>query len=93
LRPEYCAWEARFLAQDNCGYDFLIECASLRYRDGLHTIETTDPKEARRLRYAQHRGAKTTLTFGGSTVTGLVHSVLEDRFADPKRWIVRIIEK
>jgi hypothetical protein len=59
----------------------------------MHTIETTDSKEARRLRYAQHRGTKTTLTLGGSTVTGLVHSVMEDRFADPKRWIVQIIEK
>jgi hypothetical protein len=59
----------------------------------MHTIETTNPKEARRFRYAQHRGTKATLTFGGSTITGLVHSVMEDRSADPKRWIVRIIEK
>jgi hypothetical protein len=59
----------------------------------MHTIETTDPKEARRLRYAQHRGTKTTLTLSGSTVTGFVHSVMEDRFVDPKRWILRIIEK
>jgi hypothetical protein len=59
----------------------------------MHIIETTDPKEARRCRYAQHRGIKATLTLMGATVTGLVHSVMEDRSADPKRWIVRIIEK
>jgi hypothetical protein len=59
----------------------------------MHTIETTVSKEARRCRYAQHRGMKATLTLMGSPVTGLVHSVMEDKSANPKRWIVRIIAK
>ena len=79
-------------AQDISVYDFPIACGR------MHTIETTDPKEARRFRYAQHRGTQTTLTFRGATITGLVHSVMEDRSmeegsGDPKRWIVRIMEK
>jgi len=58
----------------------------------MRTIETTDPKEARRCRYAQHRGEKATLTLMGATVTGLVHSVMEDRSTDPKCWIVKVAE-
>jgi hypothetical protein len=50
-------------------------------------------KGACRCRYAQRRGMQATLTLAGSTVTGLVHSVMEDRSVDPKRWIIRIIEK
>jgi hypothetical protein len=59
----------------------------------MYTIEITDPKEARRCRYAQHRGVKATLALEGAAVTGLVHSVMEDKSANPKRWIVRIIVK
>jgi hypothetical protein len=59
----------------------------------MQTIETTDPKEARRCRYAQHRGEKATLTLMGSTITGLVHSVMEDRSNSPTRWIVTIVAK
>jgi hypothetical protein len=59
----------------------------------MRTIETTDQKEARPCRYAQHRGEKATLTLMGATVTGLVYSVMEARFADPKRSTIRIIEK
>jgi hypothetical protein len=57
----------------------------------VQTIETTDPKEARRCRYAQYRGEKATLTFMGSTVTGVVRSVMEDRSSSPTRWIVTVL--
>jgi hypothetical protein len=50
-------------------------------------------KEARRCRYAQHRGEKATVTLMGATATGLVYSVMEDRSANPKCWIVRIVAK
>jgi hypothetical protein len=37
----------------------------------MKTFETTDPKVARRCRYDQHRGQKTSLTVEGWLVTGL----------------------
>jgi hypothetical protein len=57
------------------------------------TFETTDSKVARRCRYDQHRGQKTTLTLEGSLVTGLVRSVMEVKSSDPTRWIVTVIAK
>src|SRR6202140_2933935 len=58
------------------------------------TFETTDPKVARRCRYDQHRGQKTTLTVGGSLVTGLVRSVMEVKSpSNPTRWIVTVLAK
>jgi hypothetical protein len=54
----------------------------------MQTIETTDPVEARRARYAQYRGQKATLTFMGSAVTGMVRSVNENGSGTLKRWIV-----
>jgi hypothetical protein len=59
----------------------------------MQTIETTDSKEARCCRYAQHRGEKATLTLMGATVTGMVHSVMEDRSTSPTRWIVMVVAK
>jgi hypothetical protein len=59
----------------------------------MQTFETTDAKVARRCRYDQHRGQKTTLTVEGSLVTGLVRSVLEVKFSNPARWIVTVIAK
>jgi hypothetical protein len=53
----------------------------------MHIIETTDPKEARRARFAQFQGQKATLTLMGTTVTGLLRSVREDATITP-RWIV-----
>jgi hypothetical protein len=44
----------------------------------VHTIETTDPSEARRCRYAQFGGRATTLNVHGADVTGMVrHRHLE----------------
>jgi hypothetical protein len=57
----------------------------------MQIIETTDPSEARRARYAQYRNQKATLTLMGSTVTGMVRSVSEDGSGTLKRWIVTVI--
>jgi hypothetical protein len=59
----------------------------------MQTFETTDPKVARRCRYDQHRGQKTTLTVRGSIVTGLVRSVMEVKSSNPARWIVTVVAK
>jgi hypothetical protein len=57
----------------------------------LQSIETSNPIEARRARYAQFRGQKATLTLMGATVTGLVRSVREDATSVPPRWIVTVV--
>jgi hypothetical protein len=59
----------------------------------MQIFETTDPKLARRCRYAQYRNEKTTLTIKGSPVTGLVRSVREDRSSSPTRWVVAFVEQ
>jgi hypothetical protein len=59
----------------------------------MHTFETTDSKVARRYRYDQHRGQKTTVTVEGSPVTGLVRSVMEVKSSNPTRWIVTVIAR
>jgi hypothetical protein len=57
----------------------------------MQTIETTNPIEARRARYAQYRGQKAKLTLMGSTVTGLVRSVMEVPSSSSARWIVTLV--
>jgi hypothetical protein len=59
----------------------------------VHTIETTDPSEARRCRYAQFGGRPTTVNVLGSAVTGLVRSVQEDRSTTPTRWTIIVLAK
>jgi len=59
----------------------------------MRTIEITDPKEARRCRYAQYRGEKATLMLNGLSVTGMVRSVKEDKSSAPKRWIISVVPK
>ena len=59
----------------------------------MQTIETTNPIEARRARYAQYRGQKATLTLMGSIVTGMVRSVNEHGSGPLKRWIVTVVAK
>jgi hypothetical protein len=56
----------------------------------MQSFETTNPKVARRCRYDQHRGKKTTLTIDGTLVTGLVHSVMEVKSSNPPRWIMTL---
>jgi hypothetical protein len=59
----------------------------------MQTFETIDPKVARRCRYDQHRGQKTSVTVEGWLVTGLVHSVMEVKCSKPTRWIITVISK
>jgi hypothetical protein len=59
----------------------------------MQTIEITDPKEARRCRYAQYRGEKATLMLSGLSVTGMVRSVKEDKSTTPMRWIISVVPK
>ena len=49
----------------------------------MQTIETTDPIEARRARFAQYRGGKARFTLMGSTITGIVRPVMEVRSSTP----------
>ena len=59
----------------------------------MQTFGTTDAKVARRCRYHQHRGKKTTVTVEGSLVTGLVRSVMEVQSSNPRRWLITVITK
>jgi hypothetical protein len=59
----------------------------------MQTIEITDPKEARRCRYAQYRGEKATLMLNGLSVTGMVRSGKEDKSSTPMRWIISVVPK
>jgi hypothetical protein len=57
----------------------------------MQQIQTNDPTEARRSRYAQYRGQVATLTFGLATVRGMVRSVKEHGSCTPIRWVVTIV--
>jgi hypothetical protein len=59
----------------------------------MQTLETTDPKVARRCRYDQHRRQQTTLTVKGSLVTGLIRSVMEVKSGNRTRWIITVVAK
>jgi hypothetical protein len=59
----------------------------------MQNIEITDPKEARRVRYAQYRGEKATVMLNGLRVTGMVRSVMEVKSSNPTRWIVSVVPK
>ena len=59
----------------------------------MQTVEITNPKEARRCRYAQYRGEQARLMLNGAPVTGMVRAVKEDRSSIPKRWTVTLISK
>jgi len=59
----------------------------------MQKFEIVDPKLARRCRFAQYRGEKARLNIEGLAVTGLVHSVLEDRSSTPRRWIITVVPK
>jgi hypothetical protein len=56
----------------------------------MQTFQTTDAKVVTRCRYAQIRGLRTTLRVKGMLVTGLVHSLREDRPSQPVRWIITL---
>lgn len=57
----------------------------------MFTFETTDQKEVRRFRIAQFNGRTATVRSGGSTVTGHVRSVLENKSGNPQRWTITIV--
>jgi hypothetical protein len=59
----------------------------------MPTFETIESKVARRCRYHQHRGKKTTVTVEGSPVTGMVRSVMEVQSSNPRRWLITVIVK
>jgi hypothetical protein len=58
----------------------------------MQIFETTDALDVRRCRYAQYSGLPKTLMLCGSTVTGIVSSVMQDRSCTPPKWIIKIVE-
>jgi hypothetical protein len=56
----------------------------------LQEYETYSALEAQRCRRAQYTGRIATVVLAGSTVTGMVRSVVEDNSSSLKRWIVAI---
>jgi len=57
----------------------------------MFTFETTDQKQVRRFRTAQFNGRAISVRSGGSTITGLVRSVLESKSSIPARWTITIV--
>ena len=57
----------------------------------MFTFETADQKEVRRFRIAQFNGRTATFRSGGSTVTGTVRSIVENKTGNPPVWIVTLI--
>jgi hypothetical protein len=57
----------------------------------MFTFETSDQKEVRRFRIAQFNGRTATVRSAGSTVTGHVRSVLENKVSLPLRWTITIV--
>jgi hypothetical protein len=55
------------------------------------TLETSDLKEVRRLRIAQLNGRTATVRSAGSTVTGHVRSILENKSSVPQRWTITLV--
>jgi hypothetical protein len=58
----------------------------------VQIFQTNDVIEARTCRRAQFAGVIKEVILGGISITGLVHSVMEEAFV-PKRWTVTIIPK
>jgi len=57
----------------------------------MFTFEPSDQKEARRFRMAQFNGRPATARANGSTVTGLVRSVVENKSSIPPAWTITIV--
>jgi hypothetical protein len=57
----------------------------------MFTFETADQKEVRRFRIAQFNGRSATFRSNGSTVTGMVRSIVENKAASPAVWVVTLI--
>jgi hypothetical protein len=57
----------------------------------MFTFATSDPKEVRRLRIAQFNGRTATTRSAGTTVTGHVRSIVENKSSVPAAWVITII--
>ena len=57
----------------------------------MFTLETSDPKEVRRFRIAQFNGRTATARSAGSTITGHVRSIVENKSSVPAAWVITII--
>ena len=57
----------------------------------MFTFETADQKEVRRFRIAQFNGRTATARSNGSTVTGMVRSIVENKARHPSVWVVTLI--
>lgn len=57
----------------------------------MFTFETADQKEVRRFRIAQFNGRTATFRSNGSTVTGMVRSIVENKAINPSVWVVTLI--
>jgi hypothetical protein len=57
----------------------------------MFTFETTDQKEVRRFRIAQFNGRTATAHAAGTTVTGHVRSIVENKSRVPAAWVITII--
>jgi hypothetical protein len=57
----------------------------------MFTFETADQKEVRRFRIAQFNGRATTVSCGGSTITGHIRSILEKQSSVPPCWTITIV--
>jgi hypothetical protein len=59
----------------------------------MQTFQITDPKVARRCRFAQLRGEKATVILDGLPVTGIVQSIKEDKSSFTPRWSITVAPK
>ena len=57
----------------------------------MFTFETADQKEVRRFRIAQFNGRTATFRSNGSTVTGMVRSIVENKALNRSVWVVTLI--
>ena len=57
----------------------------------MFTFETSDQKEVRRFRIAQFNGRTATFRSAGTTVTGHVRSIVENKSSVPAVWVITII--
>jgi hypothetical protein len=57
----------------------------------MFTFETIDQKEVRRFRIAQFNGRTVTVHAAGSSVTGHVRSIVENKSSVPAAWTITLI--
>ena len=57
----------------------------------MFMFATSDQKEVRRFRIAQFNGRTATTRSAGSTITGHVRSIVENKSSVPAAWVITII--